>query len=88
MKIAVNCCYGGFSLSDEIAKKYNLDKYNVSRTNECLIKLIESGVAVDGRKASNIRVRSIPDTATDWQIMDYDGLETIIYVVNGKIHYA
>ena len=31
---------------------------------------------------------TIPDNATDWDIEDYDGNETLIYVVDGKIHYC
>ena len=29
----------------------------------------------------------LSDEATDWQLQEYDGIESIIYVVNGKINH-
>ena len=28
------------------------------------------------------------DEATDWEMDDYDGIETITYVVDGKLYHA
>ena len=33
-------------------------------------------------------VIELPDNATDFDIQDYDGIETIVFVVDGKICYA
>ena len=92
MKIAVNTCFGGFCLDDQIAKKYGLDKYEVSRTDPKLIELIESGIDVSPkssyRKHPSIALITIPDEATDYRIFDYDGLESIIYVLDGKMYNA
>ena len=89
MKIVVNRCFGGFSLSDLAVKllglKNNYDE--VKRTDERLISLIESGVEVSGQFA-DLRIKTIPNTTTDWEIDNYDGMETIIYVVDGKLHRA
>lgn len=84
MKIVINAKFGGFSINNEIAKKYGFDKYDESRTNPKLIELIESGVNCDGECALLV-VEEIPDDATDYIIEDYDGVESIIYVINGKI---
>jgi redox-sensitive bicupin YhaK (pirin superfamily) len=35
-----------------------------------------------------LRLVEIPDTMTDWEKNDYDGIETITYVVDGKIYHA
>lgn len=92
MKIAINTCFGGFEINDFIAKQYGIDKYEVSRTDPKLIELIESskksGKAIDAGRHSCVKVCTIPDEATDWEILDYDGLEDVIYVLNGKLHRA
>ena len=43
---------------------------------------------VENNHIGDLVVVEIPDGATDWDIYEYDGLETIIYVLNGKIYYA
>lgn len=86
MKVVINDCFGGFSINREIAKQHFNDKwYTIERTNPTLIDLIESGINCSGLY-SELKVVEIPETATDWRIFDYDGLEYIIYVVDGKIY--
>ena len=60
-----------------------------NRTNPNAVRIVEElgSKAVSG-SSSHIEVVQIPDTATDWQISDYDGSESVIYVVDGKIHWA
>lgn len=91
MKIAINYSYGGFDLKESIIKKYGFDPdiaYNyISRTDLKLIELIESGVDV-ADESCKIKIVSIPDKATDWTIIEYDGAEDVIYVLDGKIHWA
>ena len=38
--------------------------------------------------SAKLKVIEIPDNATDWDIEDYDGIERIVYVVDGKLNYA
>lgn len=89
MKIVINQCYGGFSITDETAKllgyKNGYD-WDIDRANANLVKLVEAGAPVGGRYAK-LRVVEIPDEATDWEISEYDGYEEIIYVVNGKFYH-
>ena len=88
MKIAINSCFGGFKLNDNIVREYGFkSNYNVDRTDPKLIELIESGAHVSGR-SSHVILESIPDEATDWTIIEYDGSEDVIYVLDGKIHWA
>lgn len=86
MKIVLNKCYGGFSLSEIAIEKLGLsDEYPIiNRSDAILIDLVEKDVA-SGRHAK-LRVVEIPDDATDWEIDEYDGFEVAIYVVDGHIH--
>lgn len=89
MEIVINKCYGGFSVSEEAAKFFNLDSvYSyIDRQDPMLIeKVKENPKWVSGRFA-NLKVVNIPDETTDWVIDEYDGLERIMYVLNGKINY-
>lgn len=87
MKIVINRCFGGFSVNDDIVKMLNLEsRYDLEddRTNVKLIELIESGVNVSDF-ISDLVVVEIPDDATDYIINEYDGYETVYYVLDGKI---
>lgn len=87
MEIVLNKCYGGFSISEAARKFLDLENcYDVSRLDKTFINLVKA----DSHRASGffaqLKVVSIPDEATDWEIFDYDGIETLIYVVDGKLH--
>lgn len=95
MKIAINVRYGGFDVPDEFVKefmdKYGLDEYdarhgldNRVRTNFRLIEYIEKhGGEVS--PCTRLEVVDIPDEATDFRIEEYDGAETVICVIDGKL---
>lgn len=89
MKIIINVCFGGFGVDEEIEKKLGLEAMNEDkiRHNPELIALIESGVDVSDEFAK-LEVVELPDDCTDYYIDEYDGSESIIYVVNGKLHWA
>ena len=90
MKIVVNKCFGGFDVNGDTMERLNLDNpYELEddRTNAGLINLIESGVNVN-TDFSNLEVVEIPDDATDYMINGYDGYESVLYVLNGKIKRA
>lgn len=87
MKIVINKCFGGFSVNDNIVRMLNLEsRYDLEddRTNAKLIELIESGEDVNS-EYSDLAVVEIPDDATDYKINEYDGYETVYYVLDGKI---
>lgn len=95
MKVVLNCCYGGFSLSDEFIAKYpQFEEYNHSyddsdRVDENFIKALEKfGLDEASGSCASLKIAEVPDDATDWEITEYDGDETIIYVLDGKIHRA
>ena len=93
MKIAVNMCYGGFHLSDEAVEylggKDTVWAFDIERTNETTIKMIEElGTKRVSHAYSRIGIAEIPDDATDWKITEYDGIEHVIYVLDGKLNEA
>ena len=90
MKFVLNKCFGGASLSDWAVKQLNLNShYDADYDSPEVIDLIEryGSERVSGSCAL-LKVVEIPDDATDWEIEDYDGFESIIYVVDGKICHA
>ena len=87
MKVVLNICYGGFSLPEEFCKKYNLAWYSdIKRTDPRLITFVEENPELCQHfNFASLTVVEIPENVTDWQIHDYDGMESIIAVINGKI---
>lgn len=90
MKIVINRCFGGFSVSDAVVEALHLDSAwaDVERTDPTLIAMVEEDARAASGLCAQLRVVEIPDAATDYRLQDYDGAETIIYVLDGKIHYA
>lgn len=88
MKIVLNKCYGGFGLDDELAEQYGIDKWSVDRADAKLVELVEKYGEDAGDSYTELEIVEIPEEATDWEIDEYDGFESVIYVVDGKIHRA
>jgi hypothetical protein len=83
MKIVINGDFGGFGCG--VADEYQDFVYQLEeeRNNPELVAFVEN----HPYKCGDLRVVVIPDTATDWEIDEYDGNESVIYVVNGKIYH-
>ena len=84
MKIAINKCYGGFSLSEKAYEFLGLkwDGYGFDyndydkRTDPKLIECIEElGVEANGFYAK-LKIIEIPDDV-NWEIKEYDGVEWV-----------
>lgn len=91
MKVIINACFGGFHLDPEVAEHFGIttDEESVrTRTNPALIAFVEQGNNTSGWYTCKATVLDIPDEATDWEIEEYDGLESITYVVDGMLHHA
>lgn len=85
MKIVINRCYGGFSLS---RKAYVLwcEKegiipqdtygYDITRNNKSLVEVVEELGEDAGGTYSDLRTVEIPDDV-DWIIQEYDGIEWV-----------
>ena len=90
MKVIINDCYGGFSVSEAVMKEMGWESpYDCSdRTDPKLIEVVERlGKDANGGCAS-LRVVEIPEEATDWRLEEYDGAETVWYVLDGKMYSA
>lgn len=82
MKVVINKCLGGYSLSKEAYKFLNIpwDGYGFEfmkdRSNPALVKCVEAL----GDKASGcfaeLKVVEIPDDV-EWEIDEYDGVEWV-----------
>ena len=83
MKIVINSCYGGFSLSDKALELYNTlanadIQYtgDLERNDPILVHIVETlGAEANGRFAQ-LRIVEIPDDV-NWEISDYDGMESV-----------
>ena len=81
MKIVVNTCYGGFSLSQE-AKDFLMEKYGakyneVDRNDPRLVDCVETlGGSVAGGRFAVLGIIEIPDDV-EWEIDEYDGVEWV-----------
>ena len=88
MKLVVNKCYGGFELSKKAEEMLGVDYYDVERNDPKLVQIVEELGEEANNNYSELQVVEIPNEATDFDISEYDGIETVIYVVDGKIKYA
>lgn len=95
MKIVLNKCYGGFSLSEFACEKLGCNPYDytdidkMQRISKRLIDLVEMyGSEKCSGGCAALVIVEVPDETTDWEINEYDGLESVTYVIDGKIHHA
>lgn len=89
MTIILNRCYGGFHIPEEFAQTHGLNRYDrISRTDPELIAFVQSKGGKIAEGCAALEAVEVPDNCTDWIMEEYDGCETIIYVVDGKIHHA
>lgn len=87
MKVVINRCFGGFGVSDavlaRIGQKYD---WELDRSDPALIAAIEEvGLEASASRFAELEIVEVPDSATDWRIDDYDGMESITCVVDGKL---
>lgn len=80
MKIVINKCFGGFSLSEEAAKLLDCARHDFydhqKRNDPRLIEVVEKlGKRANG-DCAELKVVTIPDDV-DWEISEYDGVEHI-----------
>lgn len=84
MKVVINSCFGGFSLSEKAYEYMGIPwdghghafwRYN-ERTDPKLVECVEAlGDEANGW-AAELKVVEIPD-GIEWVLDDYDGIETI-----------
>lgn len=88
MVIILNKCYGGFCIPEALREAEGFSEYeDIDRTDARLVDyVLEHGVITE--ECSKLVPVAIPDEATDWELDEYDGYESITYVVGGKLFHA
>ena len=87
MLVVVNGNFGGFRIPCELEEALDVEFiYDDSmeiRTNQLLIDWVLQHI-----EETDLTVVRVPSDYTDLKIFDYDGVESIWYVQNGKIKIA
>jgi len=83
MKIVINSCFGGYSLSQEAYEELGIPwddfgyAYDDDRANPKLVACVEKlGPELASGSKARLKVVEIPDDAK-WYVTEYDGFETI-----------
>jgi hypothetical protein len=77
MKIVINTCWGGFSLSNKALSTLGVEyAFDVERMDSALVALVEADPDGTGGPHSELKVVEIPDGIAYW-IKNYDGMEHI-----------
>ena len=87
MLYVINAAYGGFCVPDEVTNALGCDRYTFYyaddiRTDETLIAWVREH---RNDEDNELALVNIPENATDWELNEYDGFESIVAVVDGKI---
>ena len=89
IKLVINRCFGGYGLSKEAeemltrkGKKYVADIRDSLELIQCVEEL---GDKANGSFAK-LKIVEIPFESTDYLIDEYDGFESVVYVLNGKLY--
>ena len=89
MKFVINNCFGGYGFSQDFLDKYGEDLAVLKRNNPKLVSAVEEfGEDNASGYYADLRIVEIPDDYTDYYINEYDVAETLIYVKDGKLHWA
>jgi hypothetical protein len=83
MKIVINSCFGGYSLSQEAYEELGIPwddfgyAYDDDRANPKLVACVEKlGPELASGSLSKLKVAEIPDDV-NWYLTEYDGFETV-----------
>ena len=82
MKVVINTCYGGFSVSKAVYDYLGIpwDNYgyiNLERNDPTLIAAIEAvGLEAAAGRYAQLKIVDIPEDI-EWYIDEYDGMESI-----------
>lgn len=84
IKMVINGDYGSFG--DGVAEEFQDFVYQSEddRFSLELVKFVEE----HPEECGDLMVVGIPEGFTDYDIEEYDGLESVLYVLNGKMYWA
>ena len=87
MTLVLNKAFGGFSLPNGFMEEYGYTWKYASDVNRDDPRLI-NWVSNNPNESEDLECVEIPNEATDYEIDEYDGFESVTYVVNGKLYHA
>lgn len=89
MKLVLNQNYGRFNPPKDFCEQrgYSTPYPSIERDDPDMVAWVESHAGPNG-KYGDLGVVTIPDNSTDWDIIEYDGWESIVYVIDGRLHWA
>lgn len=78
MKVVINRCYGGFSLSEKAMKFLGVGSEwpDIARNDPKLVECVEKLGGEANDTYAELKVVEIPDDV-NWEIGEYDGLEWV-----------
>lgn len=84
VKMVINGDFGGFGIGvaeefEDFVYKYQDDRFALE-----LVKFVEE----HPEKCGDLVVVGISEGFTDYYIEEYDGSESVIYVLDGELHWA
>lgn len=85
MFVVIHESYGLFYVPGEVQALIGCGPYDnemTIRTNPIFVDWVAKN------NTGSLVVVEMPNTATDYYITEYDGMERLLYVLNGKIHWA
>lgn len=89
MTIIINKCYGGFHIPEALCEAEELSRYDdIERTDSRLVEFVQSHGGDYREGCARLVAVEVPEDATDWELDEYDGFESIIYVVGGKLYHT
>lgn len=80
MKLVINGDYGGWSLISDRAREICEEE---KRAEPEVIKFVEQ----NPDECGDLKIIVLPDETTDWEVIEDDGREFVVYVVDGKIYW-
>lgn len=89
MTIVLNKCFGGFHIPEAFAIAHGIGEYDdIDRSDPELIEFVRSHGNDFKERCARLKAVDIPDDCTDWEMDEYDGVESITYVVDGRLYHA
>lgn len=91
MKFVIHSSWGTYHIPRIVIERFDDNKISYSngwddsfeiRTNSIFVDYVEKS------RDSEYRIITVPDNYTDYKVVDYDGMETLIYIIDGKIYEA
>ena len=88
IKLVINGDYGGWGLvsreCNDLIQRLPRLQDDYPRINPELIAYVEA----HPDKCGDLKVITLPSDTTDWEVLETDGNESVIYVLDGQIHWA